>query len=331
LNGKIIGIIGGVIAVVVVVFFLFNGVSTEIEQRKALEKVQTSVSSVTVNDIGFSGISLHLVLDMYNPNDITATLDRADFDIWINEKFVGNGSIEDRVNIPSYTTRQATTNFDANFYGSLKSGISAILEKEIRLKVSGTAYYDTLLGTLEIPFTFTRNYASQNNNYESNDNYESSSNNYSPPVDSDGDGLLDSVDNCPYDGYQVGSDGCPVTSSSKLPTQFISSLGEYTFFELNGEEFCYFIQLVDSKGNPIGSVPINFISGGLDSDKRVEYSSTDLEVVNNGGFFVAHHKSEKYICFIPGGQTNTGGFIQFEFMGNDEYLPSKSIMYQLWQ
>ena len=132
-------------------------------------------------------------------------------------------------------------------------------------------------------------------------------------------------------GNNVGSNGCPVTSSSKLPTQFISSLGEYTFFELNGEEFCYFIQLVDSKGNPIGSVPINFISGGLDSDKRVEYSSTDLEVVNNGGFFVAHHKSEKYICFIPGGQTNTGGFIQFEFMGNDEYLPSKSIMYQLWQ
>jgi len=159
-KGKKIGIgIGvgiGVSIGAIIVIFASVGISQEIEQRKALENVEISFDGVNVKDIGFSGATLDLVFRMYNPNDITATLDRADYDLYLNGNYLGMGQISKRVDITAFTSRTVPTEFDLSFGGVAQSLISALIEGETTWRVSGTAYYDTLLGTINVPFDFTR-------------------------------------------------------------------------------------------------------------------------------------------------------------------------------
>ena len=351
MNAKIIGVIGGVIGIAIVVFFVFNGISTEIEQRKALEDVQISFYALDLNDIGFSGISLHFVLDMYNPNDITATLDSADFDVWINEEYVGSGFIPNRVDIPSYTTKKASADFDASFSGSLKSGISAFLEKQIRLKISGVAHYDTLLGTLEIPFTLKENYGDSKSSFESSNNFESNTDSYSEPIDSDGDGFPDSIDKCPYeyvggnggcpipkidsdgDGYLDAVDkcpydaglgknyGCPMNISSKISTQILVSIEPSRPIKI-GEEFCVYAVLVDENTVVIPSVT-STITWNLYNDGLLYFENGFDVVTDNSGYIMN-------VCEIMPNEPSWDTIVmQFEFTGNNNYLPTKSNSYTL--
>ncbi len=96
-------------------------------QRKALEQVEISFHEARLKNIGFSGASLEISLRMYNPNDTTtATLDRADYDLWFNDNYLGSGQMHQRLDIPPKTSHIANTDFDMDFEGAGQSILSAI-------------------------------------------------------------------------------------------------------------------------------------------------------------------------------------------------------------
>ena len=152
-NTKKIGIFSG-IGIVVIIVILF--ISSEINQRKALENVEITLQEVQIQSFSLSGASLKLFLNMFNPNDITTTLDRADYEIWFNDNSLGNGSIDKRVDIPPLESRTIDTDFSLSFQGIGQSVISALTENEITWRISGIAYYDTIFGPIEIPFDITK-------------------------------------------------------------------------------------------------------------------------------------------------------------------------------
>jgi LEA14-like dessication related protein len=154
-KNKKIGIIVAIVISVVFFSYLSTIAFSEIEQRKALEDVQISFHEATLQDIGFSGATLDLALEMYNPNDITATLDKADYDLWFNDNFLGHGLTHQRIDIPPFTSKIIHTEFDLDFTGAGKSIISALTQGEASWRLAGTAYYNTILGTLNIPFDIT--------------------------------------------------------------------------------------------------------------------------------------------------------------------------------
>ena len=141
--------ISGIGIIVIIIAFY---ISTEINQRKSLENVQITLQEVQIQDISFSGASLRLILNMYNPNDITTTLDRADYEFWLNQNSLGKGKIEKRVDIPPLESRTLDTDFFLSFEGVGQSVISALTKNEITWKITGIAYYETILGPIEIPF-----------------------------------------------------------------------------------------------------------------------------------------------------------------------------------
>ncbi len=147
-----VGIIIAVAIVAYVAIFAF----TEIEQRKALEDIQISFHDASLEDVGLNGATLNLALRMYNPNDVTATFDRADYELWFNDNYLGSGATHQRVDIPPLTSRVVTTDFDLDFVGVGLSIISAITQDQATLRISGTAYYETIFGTINIPFNITR-------------------------------------------------------------------------------------------------------------------------------------------------------------------------------
>ena len=155
-KNKKIAIIVAIAISAVFVTYLSTLTFTEIEQRKALEDVQISFHAATLQDIGFSGATLDLALEMYNPNDIIATLDKADYDVWFNDNFLGHGFTHERVDIPPLTSKIVHTEFDLDFSGAGQSIISALTQGEATWRLAGTAYYDTVIGTLNIPFDITQ-------------------------------------------------------------------------------------------------------------------------------------------------------------------------------
>jgi len=162
-KGKKIGVgIGITFAVLITItiavgaIYLQTEVQTEVEQRKALQNVEISFDGVGNVDPGLTSARLDLVLRMYNPNDITATLDRADFDLWGNENYLGNGVINKRVDIPPFASRTVHTDFELD-YGGIGSLIwSTLTASNMTWRIAGTAYYDTPLGTIDIPFDLTQ-------------------------------------------------------------------------------------------------------------------------------------------------------------------------------
>jgi len=154
-NGNNSRIIIGVVVIVIIVGFGFFAYS-EISQRKALEDIEISLQDVNFSRVGFTSATLSIWLDMYNPNDITATLDRADYEVYLNDNYVGSGQISSKTSIPAYSSTIVKTNFDVAYSGIGPTLISAISNQQIIVRLSGQAYYDTPFGTLTIPFSLTR-------------------------------------------------------------------------------------------------------------------------------------------------------------------------------
>ena len=145
-------IIMGIIVSSVVIFSLI----IEVEQQRALEHVQIQFVKVNIQNIELTNVSLEVLLDMYNPNDVTATLNKAEYKIWFNDSLLGSGKILQRTDIPPYTSRSISTNFDLGYFEVGETIVSALTEDAHVWRIKGIAQYDTIIGTLDVPFDILR-------------------------------------------------------------------------------------------------------------------------------------------------------------------------------
>ena len=144
------------IAVAVISSLLLLNMVVEVEQRKALENIQIELVDITIRGIGLAGVNLDVSLDMYNPNDVIATLDRSEYGLWFNGNYLGDGTIQQEIDIPPFTSRQIHTEFSLNYAEVGKTVISALTEEQHTWRIKGIAHYDSVLGTLDIPFDIIR-------------------------------------------------------------------------------------------------------------------------------------------------------------------------------
>jgi len=143
-----------VIAVVVVGILIFSGfyVFSEYQKRVALQNCEISLADVRVASIGLTSAKLEVVLRIYNPNDVTATLDRIDYELYGNGEFLGNGEFIRRVEIPPHSSKLVSSYFTLDYTGALKTVWSAIKKGDVVWKIKGITHIDTPIGTLDIPF-----------------------------------------------------------------------------------------------------------------------------------------------------------------------------------
>ena len=152
---KIILIGIAIIVLILASLILFN-IIIGVEQRKALEHLEIELISVSLNEIGITGVKLGILLDMYNPNDVIATLDKASYEIWFNDNPLGSGVIDQQVDIPPFSSREVKTNFEMSYGEVGETIITALTEDEHIWRLKGVAHYETILGTIDIPFDIVR-------------------------------------------------------------------------------------------------------------------------------------------------------------------------------
>jgi LEA14-like dessication related protein len=142
------------VVVVVLLLLTVAGVAYyEYAKREALRSCQISIADVSVKSLGPTSTRLEIKLNIYNPNSIPATLDRASYSLYANEVYLGNGTITRKYDIPPGSTVTIVTPFELSYPGALQTIWSYITKGGKAVwRMKGTAYIDTPLGTLSIPF-----------------------------------------------------------------------------------------------------------------------------------------------------------------------------------
>ncbi|NJE47608.1 hypothetical protein E3E35_09405 [Thermococcus sp. GR7] len=143
----------GLVAMIVIILLL-GGVYVfyEYEKRAALQNCEISLADVRVASIGLISAKLEVVLRIYNPNDVTATLDRIDYELYGNGEFLGYGAFDRSVDIPPHSFRLVSSEFTLDYGGALKTIWSALKNGDVEWRIKGVAHIDTPIGTLNIPF-----------------------------------------------------------------------------------------------------------------------------------------------------------------------------------
>lgn len=129
------------------------GCESRREQIEAIQDTDISVSDIEINEISSEVIDLNITLDIFNPNDVTARLERMNYTVYANNVRLGSGSFEEPVEIPPNEGRRTSTNFVGQPTSVPAAIINALIKGEVVWTVEGTVFFDTPLGTLEQSFS----------------------------------------------------------------------------------------------------------------------------------------------------------------------------------
>lgn len=118
-----------------------------------LEKPSFVLREIILSPRSFAEMNLLLGLDVQNPNRFDLTLKSFGYTIYLNNKEIGNGSLERELLIPSSSTTRLQAPVVAKFKdmgGSLKTIITS---DDVPYKIEGKADVKTAFGSLDFLFS----------------------------------------------------------------------------------------------------------------------------------------------------------------------------------
>ncbi len=147
-----IGILIVALLIVMGSFYLFR----ESQRVKALKSFNISIADVRVTGIGLTGANLKIVFNIHNPTGMGATLDQLDYKIYGNNIYLGEGEINNAVNVPAHSNKMVSSSFVLNYSSANKVFGDDLAKGAINWKISGIARRNTPFGTIKVPFEETR-------------------------------------------------------------------------------------------------------------------------------------------------------------------------------
>ncbi|MDD3626512.1 MAG: LEA type 2 family protein [bacterium] len=135
---------------------LLAGCTEFLMDRSAIKECEFSLASAKLLNLTSKGADLKLNINISNPNSTKAILDKFDFEVFANDKFLAAGSNSDKISIdPSSSYSLITSLFlsYANLGNFLKDLIN---QKQVKYMVKGNVYINTPIGDLKYPVKFTK-------------------------------------------------------------------------------------------------------------------------------------------------------------------------------
>ena len=129
----------------------------------SLKPPEVSVKTVSIK--GFESIDLiimevpteaifSVVLDVYNPNFIGATVTDVQYDLYVNDVHVGKGSLPRPVTIPANDRTNVETEVSISVSSSIQALITAVQQKSATARVEGDVHISIpILGRISVPFS----------------------------------------------------------------------------------------------------------------------------------------------------------------------------------
>lgn len=148
-----------IIVIVVIAIIIVAAVGVwgyqQVKQREALQNIQMSVDGVKVESINLTSATLNFSLRVTNPNTNAATIDRTDYTVIINNVTLGSGQNLEQVTIPAGGSVVIPQPFTVSYTGAAKTVWTTLTQGGADWNLVGTAFFDTPLGTVSVPYNFT--------------------------------------------------------------------------------------------------------------------------------------------------------------------------------
>jgi LEA14-like dessication related protein len=106
--------------------------------QKPKDLVFKDFKNLTVDKLSFAGAALKVDLVYYNPNNISLQLNRTDLDIFVDSTFLGHSSQDVQIAIPKKSEFTLPLKVDLDVKNLLKNGISALLKKDVKVRMLGS-------------------------------------------------------------------------------------------------------------------------------------------------------------------------------------------------
>jgi LEA14-like dessication related protein len=143
-----IGILIVALLVLMGSFYLYR----ENQRGKALKRFNISIVDVRIKGIGLTGANLEILFNIRNPTGIAASLDQLDYTIYGNDIYLGDGKINNRVDVPAGGNRIVSSSFVLNYSSADEIFGDDLAEATINWKIRGIARRNTPFGRIKVPF-----------------------------------------------------------------------------------------------------------------------------------------------------------------------------------
>lgn len=129
----------------------------------SLKQPEVSLKSVSVKEV--ENIDLLIVeiptevifsvaLDVYNPNFLGATVTDVEYDLYVNDVYVGKGFLPRSVTIPANGKTNVETEVSVSVPSTIQALITTIQQRGATAKVNGKVYISVpILGSISVPFS----------------------------------------------------------------------------------------------------------------------------------------------------------------------------------
>ncbi|MEI2749998.1 MAG: LEA type 2 family protein [Ferruginibacter sp.] len=111
--------------------------------------------NLSLENIGFSAAKLKVDVVYYNPNNFGLELNRTDLDIFVDSSFLGHSAQDVQVKVPRREQFSIPLVIDLDMKNLLKNGITALLNKEVNIKVVGRVKVGKAGVFKSFPLTYT--------------------------------------------------------------------------------------------------------------------------------------------------------------------------------
>jgi LEA14-like dessication related protein len=96
-----------------------------------------SLKNFSIDNVGFSATNIKVDVEYYNPNNFGLELSRTDFDLFVDEQFLGHSTQELQVKIPKRNLFIVPLVIALDMKNLLKNGLTVLANKEVTIKVVG--------------------------------------------------------------------------------------------------------------------------------------------------------------------------------------------------
>lgn len=101
------------------------------------EVVFTEIRNTRIEKLGFASSILKADLVYYNPNSFGVELRNAEFDLYLNQTFLGRSRQTTQVQVPRRQSFVLPVEMELDMKNLLKNGITALFNKEVTLQAKG--------------------------------------------------------------------------------------------------------------------------------------------------------------------------------------------------
>lgn len=141
------------VSVVVILTVLMLGRCAMQQERENLKNCEFNIDSAEVVSMSFPQVELKLNMSVENPNPDRVVIDKLDFTAFVSDKKLADGKTGLTTIIPPGETKIVPLTVKGSILEIGTGLLSSVQAGKAAYRVEGTAYVETWLGTIPVPFS----------------------------------------------------------------------------------------------------------------------------------------------------------------------------------